>query len=239
MNFLTGSWKTTSAGVLIIVGAVTHLIFNWKTISESDVMTAATAALAGLGLLASRDHSVSDEQAGAGQTPSFPPKAAGLLALALVASFALTGCDRPSKERQNVESEEQKFNDQAQANDDAQFDAHEKSLKNARYKLITAELDASLTNAKAQAVVNPKLDIVAETSRLYALAQQRRSDFDKAQADFRALHEKNIATNRASAQRARDFLKTPRPAPVVDTTKQTQAVTGTPPPQATLIEPGN
>ena len=60
------NWKTTSVGVLSIVGGITRLIFAVKAgnISEEAIMTTATAILTGLGLLLARDADKSSEDSG-------------------------------------------------------------------------------------------------------------------------------------------------------------------------------
>lgn len=57
------SWKTTSAGVLAIVGGITRLVFAIKAgnVTEEAISTAATAILAGLGLIFARDNNVTSE----------------------------------------------------------------------------------------------------------------------------------------------------------------------------------
>lgn len=54
------SWKTTSAGVLMIVGAIVGLVFAFKNnaINEGTVMGAATAIVGGVGLLVAKDNNV-------------------------------------------------------------------------------------------------------------------------------------------------------------------------------------
>jgi hypothetical protein len=57
---MTKSWKTTSAGILAIIGGVTRLIFAIRSgdFSEEAIMTSATAILAGVGLLFAKDNDV-------------------------------------------------------------------------------------------------------------------------------------------------------------------------------------
>lgn len=81
-NLLT-NWKTTSAGLVMIIGAVVHLVFCIKSGTDSEgVWTASlTAILGGLGLLFAGDasKSVSPDQANAtfirqdGVVPTVPP----------------------------------------------------------------------------------------------------------------------------------------------------------------------
>lgn len=68
-NFFAGSWKTTSAGLLAILGAITHLVFACKsgTVTEMTVTTALTAIVGGIGLIYARDNDKSSEAVGAKQ----------------------------------------------------------------------------------------------------------------------------------------------------------------------------
>lgn len=61
------SWKTTSAGILMICAALTHLAFAIinKTVSEGEVMGVCTAVVGGLGLIVARDNDKSSEDVGA------------------------------------------------------------------------------------------------------------------------------------------------------------------------------
>ena len=54
------SWKTTSAGITMIVSGVVGLIFAIKsaTINEGTVTAAVTAILGGVGLLFAKDNNV-------------------------------------------------------------------------------------------------------------------------------------------------------------------------------------
>ena len=69
----TGSWKTTSAGILAILGGLARIYFAIKSgvFSEEAFMTAATTILTGIGLLFARDNNVTSEAAGA--VPPKPP----------------------------------------------------------------------------------------------------------------------------------------------------------------------
>lgn len=58
------SWKTTSAGILAIVGALTTLGFNLMNLTPTIIMGAATGILTGIGLISARDNDVTSEQAG-------------------------------------------------------------------------------------------------------------------------------------------------------------------------------
>jgi phosphotransferase system glucose/maltose/N-acetylglucosamine-specific IIC component len=61
------SWKTTSAGILACVGAVTGVYFAAKngTLTPEVITTAVAAFLTGIGLIFARDNGVTSEQAGA------------------------------------------------------------------------------------------------------------------------------------------------------------------------------
>lgn len=54
------SWKTTTAGILSIIGGLTRLGFAIKSgnFSEEAIMTSATAILTGLGLMFAKDSNV-------------------------------------------------------------------------------------------------------------------------------------------------------------------------------------
>lgn len=69
-----GSWKTTSAGILAIVGGLAGLYFSFKTgnLNETTITTSAGAILTGVGLIFARDNNVTSEQVGAGQKPPQP-----------------------------------------------------------------------------------------------------------------------------------------------------------------------
>jgi uncharacterized membrane protein YbjE (DUF340 family) len=61
------SWKTTSAGILAIVGGLVRGYFAYKSgqLTEEAITTTLTAILSGIGLLFARDNNVTSEQAGA------------------------------------------------------------------------------------------------------------------------------------------------------------------------------
>lgn len=73
-KLLLTNWKTTSAGVLAIIGGITRLVFaiQNKDLTEEAVMTVATGILAGVGLLFARDFNKSSEQSGADTMPPAP-----------------------------------------------------------------------------------------------------------------------------------------------------------------------
>lgn len=61
------SWKTTSAGILMIAGALTDIGFAIvnKDISKPEVMASITAIVGGVGLILARDNDKSSEDVGA------------------------------------------------------------------------------------------------------------------------------------------------------------------------------
>lgn len=63
------SWKTTSAGILLIIGSIGGIFFA-PLITLPVIMTAATGTLAGIGLLFSKDSNVTG-----GTTPATPEAA--------------------------------------------------------------------------------------------------------------------------------------------------------------------
>ncbi len=85
------SWKTTSAGILAIVGGITRIAFAIKAhaVTEEAVITAATAILTGLGLMFARDNNVTSEQV---QAAKEKPPSGGTLPMWIlvgILSFAL------------------------------------------------------------------------------------------------------------------------------------------------------
>lgn len=52
------SWKTTTAGILAIVGAITAIVFAPKPLTEAVIISASTAFLTGVGLLFAKDNNV-------------------------------------------------------------------------------------------------------------------------------------------------------------------------------------
>lgn len=65
MNWLrNGSWKTTSAGLLTILGGLTRLAFAIKAgnVTEEAVLTTLTAIVGGIGLVLARDNDRTSEQ---------------------------------------------------------------------------------------------------------------------------------------------------------------------------------
>ncbi len=61
MNITQGSWKTTSAGLLTIIGGLSALWFKRHALDEGVIMGAATALVTGVGLLVARDNDKSSE----------------------------------------------------------------------------------------------------------------------------------------------------------------------------------
>lgn len=53
------SWKTTSAGVLMIAGAIATVYFHSGPLTQEVIMGAATAFLGGIGLILAKDSDVS------------------------------------------------------------------------------------------------------------------------------------------------------------------------------------
>lgn len=98
-----GSWKTTSAGLLAILGGLVRLAFALKAgaLTEEAVMTTLTTIVTGLGLLVARDNDKSSESVGADEgtkiakqfaksepKPPAPPAALLLLCAGLAAMAA-------------------------------------------------------------------------------------------------------------------------------------------------------
>lgn len=52
------SWKTTSAGIAMIAGAIVSLYFNRLDLNEVVVTTSITAILGGIGLIVAKDADV-------------------------------------------------------------------------------------------------------------------------------------------------------------------------------------
>jgi cytochrome c biogenesis protein ResB len=53
------SWKTTSAGIIMILGAITGLLLHNGMFTQEVIMGAATAILGGIGLIFAKDSDVS------------------------------------------------------------------------------------------------------------------------------------------------------------------------------------
>jgi uncharacterized membrane protein HdeD (DUF308 family) len=54
------NWKTTSAGIIMIVGGIVRMFFAFKNgnITEESILTATTAVLGGIGLVFAKDSNV-------------------------------------------------------------------------------------------------------------------------------------------------------------------------------------
>lgn len=52
------SWKTTSAGILAIVGGITLLVFANHPLTSEAIMGAVTSILSGIGLMFAKDNNV-------------------------------------------------------------------------------------------------------------------------------------------------------------------------------------
>lgn len=70
MSILSGSWKTTGAGISAILIALVHVGFCIAShnLTETDIVGALAAISSGIGLLSARDNDKSSEQVGAGNT---------------------------------------------------------------------------------------------------------------------------------------------------------------------------
>lgn len=68
-----GSWKTTSAGITAIIGALVHLYFNRNNLNEESIMIGVGGILAGVGLIFARDNDKTSEQVGLTPTPIEKP----------------------------------------------------------------------------------------------------------------------------------------------------------------------
>ena len=49
------NWKTTSSGILLIVGAIATIVYQHNSLSPELIMGAATAILGGIGLIFAKD----------------------------------------------------------------------------------------------------------------------------------------------------------------------------------------
>jgi hypothetical protein len=59
---LLANFKTTAAGLLMVIGSVIHLVFTYKTADEQTWTVAVTAMVAGLGLMFAGDASTSQQE---------------------------------------------------------------------------------------------------------------------------------------------------------------------------------
>lgn len=87
-----GSWKTTSTGLVTILGGIVRLCFAVKAgnVTEEAVMTTLIAIVTGLGLIYARDNNVTSEQVNAGKTNTTATPLIGLIALGGL--LALAAC---------------------------------------------------------------------------------------------------------------------------------------------------
>ena len=58
MKNLAKNWKTTSAGVVMIIGAIVRLAVHEGTFSEELIMGAVIAVVGGIGLIVAKDGNV-------------------------------------------------------------------------------------------------------------------------------------------------------------------------------------
>ena len=58
MKNLAKNWKTTSAGVIMIIGAIVRLAVHQGTFSEELIMGAVIAVVGGIGLIVAKDGNV-------------------------------------------------------------------------------------------------------------------------------------------------------------------------------------
>ncbi len=60
------SWKTTTAGILAVVGGIVRFYFAVKAgqVTEEAITTSLTAILSGIGLIVARDNDKSSEDVG-------------------------------------------------------------------------------------------------------------------------------------------------------------------------------
>lgn len=61
-----GSWKTTSAGLLMIIGGIVHIGFSiyHKIMTEQDMMSQAVLIVGGIGLMSARDNNKTSKDVG-------------------------------------------------------------------------------------------------------------------------------------------------------------------------------
>ena len=75
LQTLITNWKTTSAGITMIVGGLVHLIFSIKshTITEADCTTTLLAIVTGAGFIAAGDANVPPPPNLTSNQPPAPP----------------------------------------------------------------------------------------------------------------------------------------------------------------------
>lgn len=68
----SGSWKTTSAGILAIIGALSNLAFaiKNKAVDQTTITVTATALLTGIGLMLARDNNKTSADVGIDTSPA-------------------------------------------------------------------------------------------------------------------------------------------------------------------------
>ena len=102
------NWKTTSTGLLMIVGRFTTLYFQRASLTPEIILAAATGIVGGVGLILARDHDNSDDGAAVAisrrppmqspaTTPPPAPPTSSLLVMSVLGGAALllsTGCAR-------------------------------------------------------------------------------------------------------------------------------------------------
>ncbi len=60
---MLANWKTTTVGLMAIIGAIVHMIFTYKTADENAWMISIGAILGGIGLIFAGDASHSEKNA--------------------------------------------------------------------------------------------------------------------------------------------------------------------------------
>lgn len=171
---------------------------------------------------------------------SHAKQAVSLLLLALV---LCSGCStKKTSGTSNAEKQYDTLRKAEETNADLQFDAQEAALKKTRYHVIQLELDADIADTKGKGALDPNtwtpVKISAEITRLTDKAAQRRAEFDTVQAQNRALHQRNIDTNRAQADKIAAALNPPKIATTpVNLAPQIGTVSGTNSNPSTLLNP--
>ncbi len=64
------NWKTTSAGLIMIIGAISSFFFIEGKLTQAELMIQITAILGGLGLLFAKDNNVTGGNKDQGTPPS-------------------------------------------------------------------------------------------------------------------------------------------------------------------------
>lgn len=55
-------WKTTSAGIMAIIGGAINLYFYWSTLTPENITASFTAILTGVGLIFAKDFNHTDSK---------------------------------------------------------------------------------------------------------------------------------------------------------------------------------